>query len=275
MNPSQSSGDAAALRRELQVANLKIVQMHSQLMNTRRHAYSAAAMERCRFRGTPPRGIVEFRAQFGEDCFLYELFEGRQQGFYIEAGAFNGVDLSVTYAFEQLGWQGLLVEALPGRAEECRVRRPHSRVVHAALGGPGDSPTLSFLSTQDPFGGMLSRAEGPATRPLPPGMRADRVTVPVATLDQLLDGQNVPIDFVVLDMEGSEMRALAGFSLERFKPRVLMIEDLQLGGNSDIMRYMAAKPYDFACWIELNAVFIHREERSLRDRFASMQAFGL
>jgi len=265
-----------ALRQQSDLTNQQIRKLHTLLMNTRRHAYTASAMERCRARGTPPRGLTEFRAQFGEDCMLYELFEGKQNGFFIEAGAFNGVDFSVSYAFEQLGWNGLLVEALPQRAEECRSHRPHSRVVHAALGPPDSPPTATFAATDDVFGGMLSRrAETitPAT-PMVAGLQSSNVTVPLVTLDTLLESHNGPIDFVALDLEGGEADALKGFSLSRFRPRVLMIEDNGLGLKSPLTDFMRTQPYTMVGWAEINAVYIHSEEAALLARFNKMSVFG-
>ena len=45
---------------------------------------------------------------------LVKLFGRSKRGFFIEAGAYNGVELSNTLYFEKnLGWTGLLVEPNP------------------------------------------------------------------------------------------------------------------------------------------------------------------
>lgn len=266
-----------SLRQELHLAKYHYRKIHWLLMNTRRHAYMASAMERCRATGTPPRGLVEFRAQFGEDCLLYELFEGKQDGFFIEAGAFNGVDFSVSFAFERLGWTGLLVEAIPGRIAECRTHRPHSRVVHAAIGAPGGPQTVSFATTVDGYGGMLSRRTDTSDTlmpQLPADMPVTNVPVPLKTLDELLEGHAGPIDFVALDLEGGEVDALKGFTLSRFRPRVLMLEDEVEAKTSPIREYMNTQPYTFAGWAEVNLIYIHNEEKALLERFNKMSVFG-
>ncbi|MBL8874363.1 MAG: FkbM family methyltransferase [Phycisphaerae bacterium] len=268
--------EVTALRRESEMTVLHLRKVYTQLMNTRRHAYMASAMERCRAVGKPPRGLVEFHGQFGEDCVLYELFEGKQDGFFIEAGAFNGVDFSVSYAFEQLGWNGLLVEALPNRAEECRQRRPHSRVVHAALGPPNAGPTATFSSTNDFYGGMLSRRTPTGTgAPAVPEAPSQEITVPLVTLDTLLESHTGPIDFVSLDLEGGEPEALQGFSLARFRPRVMLIEDNGLGQRSPLVQFMSTQPYTLAGWNEINALYIRSDEKALLERHAKMAVFGI
>lgn len=265
------------IRHELELTKFHFRKMHSLLMNTRRHAYMASAMERCRANGTPPRGLVEFRAQFGEDCMLYELFEGKQKGFFIEAGAFNGVDFSVSFAFERLGWTGLLVEAFPQRAEECRQQRPHSRVVHAAIGAPGGPPYTSFSTTDDQYGGMLSRrldTTDTVAPKLPREMPVHNVTVPLTTLDALLEGNSTPIDFVALDLEGGEPDALAGFSLLKHRPRVLLLEDVIEAPTSPTREFMKSQPYTFAGWVEMNLIYIRSDDAALIERFARMSVFG-
>jgi len=45
---------------------------------------------------------------------LVKLFDRSKRGFFIEAGAYDGVDYSNTLYFEKtLGWTGILVEPNP------------------------------------------------------------------------------------------------------------------------------------------------------------------
>ena len=53
-------------------------------------------------------------SQFGQDKVVDNLLKGKQHGFFIEAGAYNGEDLSNTLFLERSrGWGGLLIEANP------------------------------------------------------------------------------------------------------------------------------------------------------------------
>src|SRR5258708_7583815 len=54
---------------------------------------------------------IEFTSQFGEDLLAWTLLGQPTNGFFIEAGAFDGYRYSVTYPLETMGWKGLLVEA--------------------------------------------------------------------------------------------------------------------------------------------------------------------
>jgi len=65
-----------------------------------------------------------YRAQFGEDRILWQVFKRRHHGYFIEVGAYDGITLSNTYFLEQMGWTGLLVEPIPELCQRAaQVRR--------------------------------------------------------------------------------------------------------------------------------------------------------
>ena len=168
-----------------------------------------------RGQGKSPRCLIEFMSQHGEDLLAWKILSRQTHGFFIEAGAFDGLHYSITYGLEAMGWDGLLVEAIPRRAEECRVRRRHSRTVNAVLSDVSDGAS-KFHIINDLEAGMLSSTEISPKRAQKLGA-ADRheITVHRTTLNDLLGDHRGPIDLVILDVEGDEPRALRGFDLTR------------------------------------------------------------
>lgn len=219
---------------------------------------------------------IKFRSQFHEDTFLWELFEGRTDGFFIECGAFDGLSLSVSYAFEAVGWSGLLVEALPDKAAACAANRPGSRVVNAAMGGRDALGSVEFIVTDDQWGGMLSYCN--TTRHhLQAVERANvartKVSVPYTNFNELLKEHRGPIDFAVLDVEGGEVPLLEGFDLHRFKPRVLVIEENTWDVPvSPIQAYLRTQPYTEIGLIACNRIFVRADETALIERAVKLHA---
>lgn len=264
MNPQPQPPDRTArLERSVQAlqANLDFM---------KRRLYRLDALEALRQRGRSPQLPMQFRGQFGEDLVLWELFEDQADGFFIECGAYDGVTLSVSYAFEALGWKGLLVEPNPDRHADCARSRPGSRCVHAALSSRGssgtaqfeivegaeDSQMFSFLNTEP---GHLANIESAKwTR--------RKVPVPISTMDALLDGHSGPIDFAVIDVEGGELPLLDGFNLERWNPRVLFIEDATMGRDPAIRNYMTRFPYVEIGFVGVSRLYIHNAESALVER---------
>ncbi|CAG1000295.1 hypothetical protein PHYC_02830 [Phycisphaerales bacterium] len=212
---------------------------------------------------------IEFRAQFGEDQFVWDLLNRPTRGFFIEVGAFDGYNFSVSYALEAMGWTGLLIEAHPGAFARCQARRTGSRVVHAALGPLGGPATTEFTVVSDQYGGMLSYNATTAehVRQIAANNQAaTKVTVPQTTMDDLLAGHAGGIDVAVLDVEGAEPDLIDGFDLTKHRPRVLIVEDNTRGRNPGLDRAMSKHPYRQAAWVEMNRVYLRADDQELAAR---------
>jgi FkbM family methyltransferase len=156
-------------------------------------------------------------------------------GFFIEAGANDGVRQSNTYWLERFrGWRGILIEPMPELARECRKNRPAATVVQAALAAhAGNEDTIEMK-----FAGLMSTAAGAfgtdeaTSAHVAAGLRVEKldttyvVNVPARTLTQVLDAAGVrgEIDLLSLDVEGMEEEVLRGLDFERFAPRMICVE---------------------------------------------------
>lgn len=241
------------------------------LLSTRRRIFSLDAASRLAAAGRTPRSPIEFRSQVGEDMLLWDLLDSSLDGYYIEVGAFDGYDFSVSYAFDAIGWNGLLIEPIPERFEICRTRRPAARCVNAALSRKGSLGTTKFTYTKDKWGGMLSYIAGTATADhaaLVKSQRCEEVTVevPLTTMDDVLKDHDGPIDFAVIDVEGHEEALLDGFDLRRWRPRVLMIEDNTFGRNRKLLDLITRQGYTLVGLHEFNLVLIRSDDAATMNK---------
>lgn len=149
------------------------------------------------------------------DRRLVTLLDGKRHGSFVELGANDGLQQSNTLALETLmDWRGLLVEADPELAAECRRNRPLATVVCAAA-GPGWG--MAHLDPRDLTSAVgLDRAGG-------------EVLVTTAPLSSLIDAADLsgPIDVLSVDVEGFELEILAGLDLSRHAPCHLLVETLR------------------------------------------------
>jgi FkbM family methyltransferase len=154
-------------------------------------------------------------------------------GFFIEAGANDGVRQSNTLYFERYrGWRGLLVEPVPELAEHCRRNRPHCLVENTALVADdyeGSTVEMRFCNLMSLVkGGMKSIEE--EDEHIRSGCDCQQIetrelTVPACTLSDLLDRHQITqVDLLSLDVEGFELPALRGLDFQRHAPRFLLIE---------------------------------------------------
>lgn len=173
---------------------------------------------------------IRFYGQYGDDYLLWKFFDEKQTGFYVDVGAFDGVHLSNSYSFEQQGWTGVCVEAHPDFFEICNNARPQSTCVHAACVGNDEQDTITFYT--EPLGllsGTSPEEEDVKARYERRNLDFDdfvAITVPAMTLNKILEDtlDASALDFVSIDVEGTELDVLKGFDLNRFSPRVIVVE---------------------------------------------------
>lgn len=149
-----------------------------------------------------------------------------QTGTFLEVGANDGYTWSNTYYLERLkGWSGVLIEGIPDLYEECRRRRPRSRVYNYALVGPAFSDGHVTMSYSDLCSLAKEANDGNTVDPQAPGAPTYEISVPARTLDAVLieDGDR-HLDFLSLDTEGNEAAVLRGLDLERRGPDWLLVE---------------------------------------------------
>lgn len=251
------------LREQISIFN-QVDEAGVQLLLTRKRLAAIEVQLALTALGRKPRYPVEFRSQFGEDLWIWNTLGGQTDGFFVELGAFDGYNFSVSYALEAMGWNGLLIEALPGPYAKCSARRKHSRVENMAMGRQGATGTISFVSVEDDEGGMLSytATESEHAKRVV-NFNKQIIEAKLSYLDELLKDHAGPIDVISIDVEGAELDVLDGFSLEKFRPRLLLIEDNERGKDPALAKYMASKPYVFAGWLAVNRLYIRRDETSL------------
>ena len=169
--------------------------------------------------------------QIPELASLYSLFLGeRSDGLFVEVGAFDGISFSNSSCLAEVGWSGILIEPIPGFAEECRRRyRGNDRIqiVEAAVGAEHSTVEIAvggpFTSTNDEVFTRYGRLEW--SKAAVHG--STRLRVQQLTLDEVLDAANPagkPVDVLIVDVEGAEKAVFQGFSIDRWRPNMIIAE---------------------------------------------------
>ncbi|SDN55040.1 FkbM family methyltransferase [Geodermatophilus sp. DSM 45219] len=165
-------------------------------------------------------------AQILQDLWvLYEL-DLRTGGYFVEFGAYDGTVHSNTRALEErFGWRGLLAEPNPAMAEVLRAGRTATVDQRCVWDTTGEEVELVVTGDAE-----LSTVAEHAAHDLHTSARiattVERVAVPTVSLDDLLAEHDVPagFDFLSVDTEGTELRILRAFDVERWRPRLIAVE---------------------------------------------------
>ncbi len=170
------------------------------------------------------------------DKKLDTFFEKKEDGFFIELGANDGLEQSNTAFLEfYRGWTGLLIEPSPEAFAKCILNRPGSICKNVAC---VSSDYKDSFVTGDFDGGMMSSIGGKRTG------KSTRINVNAKPLEQLLQEIHPKeIDFMSLDVEGEELNVLQGMNLQVYRPHYILIEIYKDKYNS-IMSFMDEHQYE-------------------------------
>lgn len=194
-------------------------------------------------------------------------------GFYIECGANDGITQSNTFAYEEIGWTGLLVEPCIANYRKCKKSRPRSIVENYALVSSSyNKNTISGFFDNGCYNGLMANLDD-----YPDSMDKDRVVshkefvskfnlqateVPCCTLQSLIDKHKIThVDIFSLDVEGYEIEVLNGLDFTIIRPNYILIEVTESAENKKkIFDYMDNINYDNIEQISINDVlFIDRD----------------
>ena len=217
-------------------------------------------------------------AQNFEDVMLARAFPGAT-GFYIDVGA-NDPDIdNVTRVFYERGWSGINIEPLSTNSVELRKKRPRDINLEIAVGENEGSITFYEVgkwhgySTTDPV---------IAAQHLKDGLKVVEHTVPVRKLSAVLDEHAAGrmIDFLKIDVEGTELSVLRGADLRRYRPKIIVLESKMPVTINMVDRvdevpdrveeysdFLAPLGYHFVYHDGLNAFFLSEESRQLEKAF--------
>jgi len=164
------------------------------------------------------------KSQLGQDMFVLSELGFKKDGYFVEFGATNGVDLSNTYLLEKdLGWTGILAEPAKVWAEALTKNRKCHIDYDCVWSTSGE--VLEFnevnaaeLSTISTFSGVDEHA---TTR-----TSGTKYLVTTISLLDLLKKYNAPkeIDYLSIDTEGSEFDILNAFDFDAYKFKVITCE---------------------------------------------------
>ena len=179
------------------------------------------------------------------------MFKEVAQGFYVDVGAGDPWDGSVTKLFYDRGWSGINVE--PGPAHELlAAARPRDTNVRAVVGE--DEGTVA------PVAGSIGRGAEAA--------------VPRARLESLLKARAAggEIHFLRIDVGGSERHVLASADWSAHRPVVLVVATARSSPDDPIHddweHMLVEADYELAAFDGINRFYVDRAHRDVAPALA-------
>ena len=187
---------------------------------------------------------LDFKGQIGQDIIAYLCLKNKKNGFYIDIGAYDGINLSNTYIFEKLGWDGFCVEASPKTFEELKKNRKcdlyncavSSKNIGKAKFLTSTVGVLDVLDTHN-TAGHKERIERESDNNM------EYIEVYTITFEELMSNyKNINhIDFMSLDIEGGELDVLRSIDFDKYSFGLITVEYNE--NYNEILELMNSKGY--------------------------------
>ncbi|HXT12898.1 MAG TPA: FkbM family methyltransferase [Candidatus Angelobacter sp.] len=193
------------------------------------------------------------KQKVNESELVWNYLGGRKDGVFVEVGANHPTARSQTWFLESQGWSGVLIEPNPSFYELLREQRPKSQVFQVAVGKSGGEGEVNLRLAG---AGLKGRSKVRAEHEI---QASDQVVrVKVTTLNQVLEQSGISqIDFLSIDVEGMEFDVLAGFSFDKYRPRLFSIEDFCF--SFEKKRFMRRLGYKLIRRVGYNNWYVPRE----------------
>lgn len=191
-------------------------------------------------------------SQEGEDMVLSRYFEGKQNGTFIDVGAHHPFRFSNTYLFYKKGWRGINIDPLPESKELFDKYRPEDE--NLSIGISNSEQVLTYHMFNEPALNTFDEKEAREKDGVHNGRYfiIDKVPVKTKKLSTILGESNLTldeIDFLSIDVEGLDIEVLESNDWNKFRPEVVLVEELSTNiqniiEQSPVYKYLKDKNYN-------------------------------
>lgn len=203
---------------------------------------------------------------FLSDLYIKELGY-KMDGYFVEIGAMDGIAFSNTYGLSLAGWSGLYVDADPGNYESCKRNHEFNKnvkIVHSIIGSENRKYQKFYCSGFWSWASSCILDDVAKAR----GLSENKYClVDMMTMDNLCETYCVPsvYDLLVVDVEGYEIEVLKSYSIDKWTPKMTIIETHDLEKsivNNEISKYsdnyFISFGYDKVYSDDINTIYVKR-----------------
>ena len=193
-----------------------------------------------------------------EDVLLQRAFDWDSKGIYIDVGAYDPVDHSVTKHFYDRGWWGINIEPNPGPFESLRIDRKRDINLNVGLSNRDgrmtvyEAPGACWSADRRLLTGFFEAEESEIIE------RSIEITTLAAVCARHLPG--LTVDFLKIDVEGHEQEVIEGGDWSRFRPRLVLAEALGFEAWEGLL---LRNGYHFALFDGVNRFYVREEDIDL------------
>lgn len=207
----------------------------------------------------------------GIDAIVENIFKDKKKGIYVDIGCCHPIKDNNTYLLNKKGWSGINIDLDPDNINLFNIFRSKDHNVAAAISDEEKDVDLFFYHSKSALN-TISKQNADFQRAKISTIKKIRTR----TLNEVLDNSkynNLKIDFLSIDVEGSELAVLKNFNFTKYCPKVIVVEYLDLSLSkleiknlnienvlkSEIYKLIVSKNYTMVNWLHSDLVFLNKD----------------
>ena len=209
----------------------------------------------------------------GVDSLVNNIFKNNDKGFYVDVGCGHPVKNNNTYLLNKKGWHGINIDLDNENINLFDIYRPSDQNISTAISDKIGEEDLFFYHSKSAINTINKK-----TADYQKAKVSSIKKIKTNTLNNVLNNSkynNLEIDFLSIDIEGSEFLALKNFDFNKYNPKIIVVEYLNLSLpvletknlninsaiNSDIYKLIVSKNYTLVNMLHSDLVFVNNKFR--------------
>lgn len=207
-------------------------------------------------------------AQQGEDLILDRIitrvlnWDTNKNYNYIDVGAYDAIDHSVTYLLYLRGWKGVVFDPSITTEKSFRFWRKRDKFIRAVVGDEDNTKVNFYIPNSSNGDKSLTSSKYPPKEKIE---NYKKLTFNQVNLNNELKRQGInKVDFLNLDVEGAELEIINSFDFEFFKPSIIAIEihgnNIEKWLQTDEAKTILSKGYQAVGSAVITHFFVRKDE---------------
>lgn len=174
--------------------------------------------------------LKDSKSQLKQDIFVLTELNFKEDGYFVEFGATDGLNISNSWLLEKrFGWQGIVAEPSQYWHDKLRANRFCNIELNCVWSRTGEKLVFNEVNTNGAsYGPELSTIDNFSNidNHAVSRQHGRKYEVDTISLEDLLIKYNAPstIDYLSIDTEGSEFEILSNFNFNKYDIKIITCE---------------------------------------------------
>ena len=201
-------------------------------------------------------------SHWGVDLIITKLLNSKNKGIYIDVGCHHPFLNNHSYLLYKSGWVGINIDIDYNSIDMFNFFRKSDVNIQTAVTDHKGEVDLFFYHNRAAKN-TISKEFGSDAK--------EQKKINSDTLNNIIENskfKNSKIDFVSIDVEGNEMNVLNGFNLNKYKPKLILLEfilpnkkefyekDINEITNSEVYKFLIKNEYKLINWNHDDLLFM-------------------